>query len=148
MQDYAMGLEGEVLDRLERMRRQMERLIGQRSGYREIGSGGPATFPAINVGTSPERVDVYIFAPGVDRERLEISLQQNLLSISGERRSGIPTDVHTYRRERFDGTFRRLLTLPEDVDPDRVEATHRNGVIHLTVQRREESRPRRITLSQ
>jgi HSP20 family protein len=49
-----------------------------------------------------------------------------------------------YRRERFDGEFRRVITLPEDVDPDRDDATYRDGVRQMTIQRRESARPRQI----
>jgi HSP20 family protein len=52
-----------------------------------------------------------------------------------------------YRRERFDGDFRRVVALPEDVDPERVEAKYRNGVLHITVRRHESARPRQITVS-
>ncbi|MCF6354402.1 MAG: Hsp20 family protein [Candidatus Polarisedimenticolaceae bacterium] len=51
-----------------------------------------------------------------------------------------------YRKERFDGTFRRTLTLPEDVDPDKVDASYKDGVLHITVQRREVVKPRQIKI--
>jgi len=49
-----------------------------------------------------------------------------------------------YRRERFSGGFRRVITLPEDVDPDKVRASYRDGVLHVMIDRREEVKPRRI----
>ena len=52
-----------------------------------------------------------------------------------------------YRRERFEGEFRRVVTLPDDVDPERVEAKYRDGVLQITVQRRESARPRQITVN-
>jgi len=53
-------------------------------------------------------------------------------------------DANYYRRERFDGAFRRVLALPEDADPERVEAHYQDGVLQITVQRREAARPRQI----
>jgi HSP20 family protein len=52
-----------------------------------------------------------------------------------------------YRKERFDGEFRRVIALPDDIDPDRVDATYRDGVLHVTVQRREAARARQITVN-
>jgi HSP20 family protein len=61
----------------------------------------------------------------------------------------VPVDeaANYYRQERFDGEFRRVITLPDDVDPDRVEAKYRDGVLQITVQRREAVRPRQITVN-
>jgi HSP20 family protein len=49
-----------------------------------------------------------------------------------------------YRKERFDGAFHRVVNLPDDVDPDQVEAKYRDGVLQITIKRRESSRPRQI----
>jgi HSP20 family protein len=49
-----------------------------------------------------------------------------------------------YRRERFDGAFHRAVNLPDDADPDRVEANYQDGVLHIAVQRRESAKPRQI----
>lgn len=146
MLGYITGFENDIFDQFERMRRQMNSLFGDWGGNGSIRSVAPGTFPAINVGASQEQVDVYIFAAGLDRDSLDISLQQNLLTVSGERKIDIPEGVQSYRRERFNGRFSRVLTLPEDVDPDRVDARYHDGVLRITIQRREESRPRRVTI--
>jgi HSP20 family protein len=103
-------------------------------------------FPPINVGFTPERVDVYVFAAGLDPKSLELTIQQNLLIVAGNRPAPAEASADYYRRERFDGEFRRVVTLPDDVDPDRVDASYRDGVVHVTVQRREASRPRQISV--
>lgn len=102
-----------------------------------------STYPPVNVGDSQEQVDVYVFAAGVDPDSLDVSLRQNLLTISGERKRE-ETDKNFYRRERSMGRFQRVITLPEDVDPDKVAAHYRNGVLHVTVNRRESAKPRQI----
>jgi HSP20 family protein len=96
------------------------------------------------VGASTDRVDVYAFAAGLDPQSLDISLQQNLLTITGERKVDEPEKADYYRKERFAGSFRRVISLPEDVDPDKVNATYQEGVLHLIVQRREEVKPRKV----
>jgi HSP20 family protein len=142
---YLTGFDNDVFDQLERMRRQMDRMFGDWSstpaGIRSLAAG---TFPAVNVGASEEQVGVYLFAAGIDPKTLNISLQQNLLTIEGERKIEYPEKVRFYRQERFSGNFRRVLTLPEDADPDQVNAHYRDGVLRVTVKRREAVRPRQI----
>jgi HSP20 family protein len=96
------------------------------------------------VGATPEQVDVYLFAAGLDPQTLDISIQQNLLTVAGERKVPADQGASYYRKERFDGTFRRVITLPEDVDPEQVEARYRDGVLEIHVRRREAARPRQI----
>jgi HSP20 family protein len=144
MLGYLTGFDTDLFGQLERVRRQMDQAFGDWSGTTGIRSMAAGTFPAINVGASEEQVDVYVFAAGMDPKSLDISLQQNLLTISGERKIESPESAQFYRQERFSGSFRRVITLPEDVDPDRVNASYRDGVLHVAVQRREAVRPRQI----
>lgn len=141
---YPIGYSGDMLDQLERMRRELDAAFSEWPRIPGIRSVAAGSFPAVNAGVSPERVDVYVFAPGLDPKTLDVSLQQNLLSIAGERTVSRPDNVQVYRRERFSGSFRRTMSLPDDVDPDHVTATYRDGVLHISVQRREEVRPRQI----
>jgi HSP20 family protein len=114
------------------------------AGIRTVPRG---TFPPINIGSTSERVDVYVFAAGVDPHSIDVSIQQNLLSVSGSRRLAANPEADYYRRERFDGDFRRVIALPEDADPDRVEAKYREGVLQITVQRRKAPKPRQVEIS-
>ena len=67
--------------------------------------------------------------------------------ISGQRAVSVTQEGNYYRRERYDGEFRRVITLPEDVDPERVDAKYRDGVLQITVRRRESAQPRQIAVS-
>jgi HSP20 family protein len=125
----------------------MDQLFGSSpwpAGLRAVQRG---TFPPLNVGATPERVDVYLFAANLDPKSLDLSIQQNLLAVSGSRKVEVNQNADYYRRERFDGDFRRVITLPDDVDPERVEAKYRDGVLQITIQRRESARPRQITVN-
>ncbi len=130
---------------LRRLEQEFDELLG-RSGFGPTGirSRPPGTFPAINVGSTGDRVTVYVFAPGVDPKSLDIQVQQNVLSIAGERRVPVEDKAAYYRQERFSGEFRRVLTLPEDVDPEKVEAKYRDGIVEISVGRSEAARPRQI----
>jgi HSP20 family protein len=135
---------GNLFEDFRRLEEEMDALLGRWPSPAGIRSVVPGTYPPINVGTTPDAVDVYLFAPGVDPKSLDIALQQNLLTVAGERKTPVEKDVSYYRKERFDGAFRRVITLPEDVDPDRVEAHYRNGVLQIHIKRQEAVRPRQI----
>jgi HSP20 family protein len=122
----------------------MDQQFGDWGGSRGIRSVVAGSYPPINVGSSPKQVDVYVFVAAMDPKSLDISLQKNLLTIAGERKIDSPKYAEFYRQERFNGSFRRVITLPEDVDPDKVTANYRDGVLRITVQRLEAVRPRQI----
>lgn len=133
-----------LFDEFRRVQDEMNELFGRSpwpAGIRAVSRG---TYPPINVGATPEQVDVYLFAAGLDPKTLDISLQQHLLTVAGERKAPAEKDASYYRKERYDGAFRRVITLPDDVDPEQVEARYRDGVVQIHVQRREAARPRQI----
>ncbi len=138
------NFEGSLFDDLRRIQHDMEEMFGPRGWTPGIRSVTRGTFPPINVGATPDRVNVYLFAGGLDPASLDISIQQNLLTVAGERKVEAPDDAGFYRQERYHGSFRRVLSLPEDVDPGKVDAHYRDGILSISVQRREASRPRQI----
>ena len=134
----------------------MDELLGNRSAVSSIRAVGRAgAFPALNVGSSPDAVEIYAFAPGIDPKSIDVSVEKGLLAISGERQSqdgkgspGKASEERTaYANERFSGSFRRVVALSEDTDPGRVEATYRNGVLKIVVPKRESSKPRQIQVT-
>ncbi len=141
------NFEGGLFDDFRRMEREMDELFGSGSWPAGIRSVARGTYPPINVGSTPDQVDVYLFAAGIDPKSLDISIHQNLLTVSGERRLITEEGADYYRKERFDGEFRRVLTLPEDVDPDKVDANYRDGVLHITIKRRESAKARQIEVN-
>jgi HSP20 family protein len=136
-----------IFDELRRLEDEMDQLFGSVAWPMGIRAVRRGTFPPINVGSTADRVDVYLFAAGLDPKTVDVSIQQNLLTVAGNRSVEANQDADYYRRERFDGEFRRVITLPEDVDPERVDASYRDGVLHITVHRREAARPRQIQVN-
>src|SRR6185437_7160226 len=132
---------GSVFDELWRLQQEVDELFGSWSSPLGIRSLPRGSFPAVNVGQTPERVEVYLFAPGIDPKSLEISMQQNLLTVSGKREVSVEEEASYYRQERFAGEFRRVISLPEDVDPERVHAKYVDGIVQIGIQRRESARP-------
>jgi HSP20 family protein len=104
-------------------------------------------YPALNVGNTPTSVEIYAFAPGLDPAKVDVNLDRGVLTIEGERAASVPAGGDkstTHINERFEGRFRRVISLPDDVDPTAVNASYRDGVLHVSVKRRESALPRRI----
>jgi HSP20 family protein len=131
----------------DRLQREFDEHFGAFGAPSSIRSVAPGTFPAINVGNTPGSVEVYAFAPGVDASKLDVTVDRGVLSISGER-AATPQDegARSYSRERFSGSFRRAVSLPDDADASQVKASYRDGVLRISIARRAESQPRRITV--
>lgn len=144
MLGYLTGVDDNFFSQFDQMHRQMDRLFSDWGAPLSIRSVVAGAYPAINVGASSRQVDVYVFAARMALKSLDVSMQQNLLTVSGERKVELPEGAQAYRHERFSGSFRRVITLPEDVDPYQVNASYRDGVLHITVQRRAEVQPRKI----
>ena len=141
---FLSNIDSPLFDGFGRLEDEMDQLLGRWSSPTGIRAVRRGTFPPVNVGSTADRVDVYLFAAGLDPKTLDISIQQNLLTVAGNRKVPVNADADYYRQERFDGDFRRVIALPDDVDPDRVLAKYRDGVLHITVQRRESVRPRQV----
>ncbi|MDB5850951.1 MAG: heat shock protein Hsp20 [Rhodoferax sp.] len=136
----------DIFAEMDHLQRDMQQAFDLSPTIRGFGRNG---FPALNVGSTPHSIEIFAFAPGVAPESLEIHLERGVLTLAGERKRSLPeggagTAVHI--DERFDGRFHRVLTLPDDADPDAVTAKLRDGVLHLTVGRHASAQPRRITV--
>ena len=116
----------------------------ERSSIRALAG---SSFPVINVGTTPDAIEVMALAPGLQADSLQVTVDRGLLVISGERKSLVPEsgdNTSIYAQERFVGNFRRVVNLPDDADPAKVDASYRDGILRITVAKRESSKPRRI----
>ncbi|AKJ32205.1 Hsp20/alpha crystallin family protein [Caldimonas brevitalea] len=146
LQSFPASLFGEF----DRLRRELDDVFGSAGLPTSLRSVAPGTFPALNIGNTPSSVEIYAFAPGLDPAKLDVTLDRGVLTLSGERASTLPEGedrkVTVYSRERVYGSFKRAITLPEDIDPSRVTATYRDGVLHVSIARRESPQPQRIAI--
>jgi len=137
----------DVFAELDRMQREMQEAFDLSPSIRGLGRGG---FPALNVGGTPQSVEIYAFAPGLDPAAMEVNLDRGLLTIAGERTVDLPSGENdkaaVHINERFSGRFRRVVSLSDDVDPNTVAADYRDGVLHIHVKRHQSAQPRRITV--
>lgn len=115
--------------------------------------------PNLDISGDEKQYFVTVELPGVDENDLRVELEKDSLRIVGEKKdtrevkeaaeNGGEGGRHFYRIERSYGSFERVLALPEDVDADAVTATHKDGVLTITLPRRQEERPesRRIDIN-
>ncbi|EWG98100.1 Hsp20/alpha crystallin family protein [Halomonas sp. BC04] len=120
-------------------------------GVANIRSVPSGSFPMINIGRTDDAVRVYVFAAGLSADDLEVSIQDNVLTLQGRRADDDKGDQDSgrrpyFRRERSRGEFARSIALPEGLDADRAEARSQNGVFVIHLPKREELKPRRIEI--
>ncbi len=141
------GMEEDLFRRFDELRRELEELFPW-SGFAPAPAirAARATFPLLNIGATEDAVYVYAFAPGIDPEKVELTMEGNVLTISGERELGErESEGRTvYLQERYRGPFRRVVTLPEEVDPERVSATYKNGVLLVQILKKGAKQPKKI----
>jgi len=107
--------------------------------------------PAVDIHERPDRFELYVDLPGVDPDDVEITLEDGVLSISGERmgtRAEKEKDgIIRMRTERGHGRFYRRFVLPDTVDADGVKAKGRNGVLEISIPKQAKALPRRIKIA-
>jgi HSP20 family protein len=101
----------------------------------------------VNVWQSENEVFAEAEIPGVKAEDLDISVVGSELTIKGTRQPAVEQEPAFHRRERGAGSFARVIRLPVDVDPEKVQASLRDGVLTLTLPKAEAAKPRRITVT-
>ncbi|WP_164963791.1 Hsp20/alpha crystallin family protein [Rubrivivax sp. JA1026] len=142
----------DVFAELDRLQRDLTSVFEGSPSIRGIGRGG---YPALNVGSTDSAFEVYAFAPGLDPATIDVNLDRGVLTIDGERKAGLPAQAEAggdskrtvHLQERFTGRFRRVVSLPDDIDPNAVTADYKDGVLRVSVQRRAAAQPRRIAVN-
>ena len=136
-------------DDLERMLREsIARPLGLLRGDGTAPATSAGAFgPALDVEESEDAFTLHVELPGVSAEDVEVALEENVITISGERAFYRDKEADGFRRiERSFGRFHRAVRLPDRVDAGRVSAVHRDGVLTVTVPKAEEAKPRRIAV--
>ncbi len=145
MSDLYFG--ADLFGEFDRLQRQVAHLFGGLPSS-SIRAGRLGAFPPVNIGSTDDSIEIVAFAPGMQAKDFDVSIDKGLLTISGERKhvQESASDARTYAQERFAGSFRRVVELPQNVDPDTVSARYENGCLLVRVGKRESSKPRAITV--
>ena len=104
--------------------------------------------PALDVEENDNEFTLHVEVPGVKPDDVEVSIEENVLTIAGARDFYDEKSVDGFRRiERRFGRFHRAVRLPDRVDPDRVRAAYKDGLLTVTVPKSESAKPRRVTIA-
>jgi len=129
---------------------EINRVFTALSSTADSSSGATAGWiPPVDITEYTDRFELAVDLPGVDPDKVEITLEDGVLSLSGEReeRPQEATDQVRMRIERGRGRFYRRFVLPETVDAERVRATGRHGVLEITIPKQAKAMPRRIKVN-
>jgi HSP20 family protein len=130
---------------MERLRREMNRLFSDYPDRARL-SAAPS-YPAMNVWMDENSAIVTAELPGVLPEQIDISVENDTLTLRGDRQPDKEQESVVYhRRERRYGSFLRTSKLPFRVNPEKVDATFKNGVLSITLPRAEEDKPKKIAV--
>ena len=130
---------------LSRFQRQFERALGESADG--AGAANVSWIPHVDVREEAERFLVAADLPGVEGKDIEVTADKGVLTIRGERNSESKTSADGFERvERATGTFLRRFSLPESADAEAIKARHVNGVLEVTIPKRPQEQPRRISV--
>ena len=116
-------------------------------GLSDLASAENSWSPPVDIKEDENHYYIKADVPGVDSKDIEITLERGVLTISGSRQMESKEEANGYRRvERFRGRFTRAFSLPDTADADNVDATVKNGVLEVTINKKESSKPRRISV--
>lgn len=132
-------------DPFERLQRELERMTERAFG--SVGAAAMGVYPPVNVFDAVEAYVVKAELPGVLPEQVDVSVEDDTITLKGERAFAEPSrDVAYHRREREQGQFRRVVRMPGRLAADEAKAEYRDGVLTIRVPKAKETRPRRVEI--
>jgi HSP20 family protein len=117
------------------------------SGWLGAGPSAGGAYPPINIFRKGDDIVAIVEVPGVRKSDLDIRIERNTLRISGGKSVDYGDKAAMHRRERSAGRFDRAVTLPIDIDQDKIRAECRDGILALYLPRAERDKPRSIAVS-
>lgn len=131
---------------VSRFQRQFDRALAKDADG-AAASASVSWIPSVDIHEEAERFLVVADVPGVEGKDIEITAEKGVLTVRGERRSEKKATADGYTRvERASGSFLRRFTLPETADAEAIKASHVNGVLEISIPKRPQEQPRRISI--
>lgn len=134
------------LHEMDEIRSEMNRLFDYAfGGQNSNGLLESVWAPAVDVIQEADRFVIHADLPGMKREDIDITMNGNTLSVSGEKKFENETKEGSYfRSERYSGRFHRSIEMPHSIDANRIEASYKDGVLTISLPKSEEARPKQI----
>ncbi|MFO1349880.1 MAG: Hsp20/alpha crystallin family protein [Gammaproteobacteria bacterium] len=136
----------------EKMSQEMNSLLNTRGGLLREGDDSSVVtgrwVPAVDIKEEPNQFVLHADIPGVDPKDIEITMDHSVLTVKGERKTESTQEQNGYKRvERMHGAFYRRFSLPDTADAERISAKGENGVLTITIPKKEKAQPRRISIN-
>jgi len=132
-------------DPFDQLQQELERMVD--AAFGPVGRS-PGVYPPVNVFDQGEAYVVKAEVPGVPPEKIDINVEDDTVTLRGERAFSEPAkDAAYHRRERGHGQFRRVVRVPSRIAADEAKAQYRDGVLTLTIPKARDARPRRIQIT-
>ncbi len=139
---------GDIFSELNRMQEEMNRYFDDFFGEHRRGVTEGAWLPAVDVSEGDAQLTVRAELPGMSQDDIEINLQDNVLTLKGEKKQEQKEEKENYHRvERSYGSFSRSFTLPSGVKADDINATFKDGVLEITLPKAEEEKAKKIAIT-
>lgn len=139
---------GDVFGDLSRMQEDMNRFFDDFFGEHRRGLAEGAWLPAVDVSETENEFVVRAELPGMSHEDIDINVQNNILTLKGEKKQEKTEEHESFHRlERSYGTFSRSFTLPSGVSPDDINAGFKDGVLEVTMPKAEEAKAKKIAIT-
>jgi HSP20 family protein len=133
---------------LEQLQNEINRLFELDYSDRSTGIFDRASSPAIDVIEQNDGFSVVCDLPGVDQKDIDVSIGNNVLTIKGEKKMSTKSEkAKFFRKDEWAGSFQRTLALPTTVDPEKITAELNDGVLTVQLAKRDEVKPRQISVS-
>ena len=139
---------GDIFSEMNRMQEEMNRYFDDFFGEHRRGLAEGAWLPAVDVSESEHEFVVRAELPGMSHEDIDINVQENVLTLKGEKKQEKKEEKENFHRlERTYGGFSRSFTLPAGVKPEDIKATFKDGVLEVTMPKTEEAKPKKIAIT-
>jgi len=139
---------GDLFGELVDMQQEMNRLFDEFFGERQTGMAESAWMPAVDISENDAAIVVRAELPGLSQDDIELNLQDNVLTLKGEKKQEKKEDKGNYHQsECCYGSFSRSFTLPSNVKQEDIQANFKDGVLQITLPKAEEVKPKKITVS-
>ncbi len=134
--------------RPNRVAREIDSFFNDFLSYPKVWANGEADFvPRVDIIENDEHVKMHFEVPGLNKDDIKVGIKDKVLSVSGERKVETEEKNESYvRSEIRTGAFCRSFTLPDTIDPDKIKADYKNGILELTLNKREEVKPKEIEI--
>jgi HSP20 family protein len=140
---------GDPMREFHRLQDEINQLFNTDRPQEQVGLFDRRVSPAVDIVEQSDQFVVMLDLPGVKKEDLDITIAEGALTVKGEKRvDDVPEDTGSvYRVECWKGTFQRTIGLPRTVDPEKIDAELTNGVLTVSMAKREEVKPRQVSIN-